>query len=32
MPDRNEVDVRLTKVLVQALVGERDDLKPSATL
>ena len=32
MPDSNEIDARITKVLVQALGVEKDDIKPSATL
>jgi acyl carrier protein len=32
MPDTNEIQTRLTKVLVQALGVEEDDIKPSATL
>jgi len=32
MPDSNEVNARLAKVLVQALGVERDEIKPSATL
>ena len=32
MPTANEIDARVTKVLVQALGVEEDDIKPSATL
>ena len=32
MPASNEIDARITKVLVQALGVEKDDIKPSATL
>jgi acyl carrier protein len=32
MPASNEIDARVTKVLVQALGVEEDDIKPSATL
>ena len=32
MPDSNEIRARVTKVLVQALGVEEDDVKPSATL
>ena len=32
MPDSNEIDARVTKVLVQALGVEENDIKPSATL
>ncbi len=32
MPDSNEIDERITKVLVQALGVDADDIKPSATL
>ena len=32
MPDSNEIDARITKVLVQALGVDEDDIKPSATL
>jgi acyl carrier protein len=32
MPDSNEIHARVTKVLVQALGVEEDDVKPSATL
>jgi len=32
MPASNEIDARVTKVLVQALGVEEDDVKPSATL
>jgi acyl carrier protein len=32
MPDSDEIDARITNVLVQALGVEEDDIKPSATL
>jgi acyl carrier protein len=32
MPDSNEIDARVTKVLVQALGVDEDDIKASATL
>ena len=32
MPDSNEVNARLTKVLVKALGVEADEIKPSVTL
>jgi acyl carrier protein len=32
MPDSDEIDARITNVLVQALGVEKDDIKPSATL
>jgi acyl carrier protein len=32
MPDSNEIDARITKVLVQALGVDEDDIEPSATL
>ena len=32
MPDSNEINARLAKLLVQALGVERDEIKPSATL
>jgi acyl carrier protein len=32
MPDANEIHVRVTKVLVQSLGVEEDDVRPSATL
>jgi acyl carrier protein len=32
MPDSNEIQTRVAKVLVQALGVEEDDLRPSATL
>ncbi len=32
MPDANEIDARITKVLVQALGVEQEVIKPSATL
>jgi acyl carrier protein len=32
MPDSNEIDARITKVLVQALGVEKHEIKPSATL
>ena len=32
MPASNEIDARITKVLVQALGVQEDDIKPSATL
>jgi acyl carrier protein len=32
MPDSNEVNARLAKVLIHALGVERDEIKPSATL
>ncbi len=32
MPDSDEISARVTKVLVQALGVEEDDIKPSATL
>jgi acyl carrier protein len=32
MPDSNEIHVRITNVLVQALGVEEDDVRPSATL
>jgi acyl carrier protein len=32
MPDSNEIRARVTKVLVQALGVEEDDVRPSATL
>jgi acyl carrier protein len=32
MPDSNEIQARVTKVLVQALGVEEDDLRPTATL
>src|SRR5271165_4735818 len=32
MPDSNEINARLAKLLVQALGVEEDEIKPSATL
>ena len=32
MPESIDIDARITKVLVQALGVEKDDIKPSATL
>jgi len=32
MPDSNEINARLAKLLVQALGVEGDEIKPSATL
>ena len=32
MPDSNEIDARITNVLVQSLGVDKDDIKPSATL